>query len=481
MIKKLILLGLICWMNPLLSQPVRLHPENSHYFEYKGKPAVLITSAMHYAAVLNLDIDYDSYLTILSSYGFNLHREFIIPCYEWSPVNNPIARQSPLYPRKAKLLSPYARSSVPGNIDSLNKFDLDKWNSVYFDHLKDFCRKADEKGIVIELTLFTVLYSEGAWKTHPFNIDNNINGVGKGHYNDFTFIREPGLIERQKALARKIVTEMNSFDNVYFEVCNEPYWAKGTPENNPEIKAQHFLPEVNAWQAVIAETIIESEKNLTKKHLLAQNLANTYLRIDTLCRPDVNILNFHYAFPPGAVTDNYHFNLPVGFDETANGCDAPDRRTEAWAFMMAGGAVYNNLDWSFAIDDQTGRGRNPAGRRRSGVAVKEQLSVLKHLLESFDFIHAKPVNAGKIVNLPDKVLYYGLENDRNLVVYFLKRAVVDVPRAGFNILPGEYTITWIDPIDGSVISRKLLSVTEKETTIEIPPFYDDLLLTLEKK
>jgi hypothetical protein len=442
---------------------------------------VLITSAMHYGAVLNLDINYDYYLNILSSHGFNLHREFVIPCYEWTVGNNTIARQSPLYPRKGKLLSPYARSVIPGNVDSLNKFDLDKWNPVYFDHLKDFCRKADEKGIVIEITLFTVLYNEDAWKTHPFNIANNINGIGNGHYNDFTFIGETGLLERQKALVRKIVTELNSFDNVYFEICNEPYWAKGIPGKNPEIKEQHFLPEVNRWQAVIAETVLETEIKLPKKHLLAQNFANTYYKIDTLCRQGVNVLNFHYAFPPGAVTDNYQFNLPVGFDETSNGCDAPDRRTEAWAFMMSGGAVYDNLDWSFAIDDQTGKGRNPLGRRRSGIEVKEQLSVLKKFLDNFDFIHAMPIKPGKFTDIPEKVLYWGLENQSSLVIYFLKRDVVDISRSSIKLLPGEYTITWIDPIDGSTVSYSAFSVTGNETRIDFPTFSDDILFTLVRK
>jgi hypothetical protein len=464
-----------------MSQPLMLHPENPHYFAYKGRPAVLITSAMHYGAVLNLDINYDKYLDLLESYGFNMHREFIIPCYELSEGNNPIARQSPLYPRKGKLLSPYARSLTPGGADSLNRFDLDKWNPVYFEHLKDFCRKADEKGIIVEITLFTVLYSEEAWKTHPFNLNNNINNVGKGRYNDFTFIGEPGLLERQKDLVRKVVTELKDFDNVYFEICNEPYWARGVPENNPEIKEQHFLPEVNKWQAMIGETITETEKDFPKKHLIAQNFANTYYKIDTMCMPAVNVLNFHYSFPPRVVPDNYQFQLPLGFDETAGGCDAPDRRIEAWAFIMAGGAVYDNLDWSFAIDDQTGLGRNPTGRRRSGVEVKQQLSVLKKFTYSFDFIHSVPVSPGRILNLPDKVLYFGLENKKSTAIYFLKRSVVDVPGAIFEIDPGNYTLTWTDPLDGSVIRSVPLTAKENKTRIDFPAFTDDLLMILVKK
>jgi len=38
--------------------PLALHPENPHYFLWRGKPAVLITSAEHYGAVVNLDFAY---------------------------------------------------------------------------------------------------------------------------------------------------------------------------------------------------------------------------------------------------------------------------------------------------------------------------------------------------------------------------------------------------------------------------------------
>ncbi len=441
---------------------------------------MLITSGMHYGAVLNLEMDYDRYLAVLENYGFNLHREFIIPCNEWETEENWRTEQTPLSPRPGKLLSPYARSIVPGAKDSLNKFDLDHWNPVYFDHLKDFCRKADEKGIVTEIVIFTVLYAEGAWETNPLFTKNNINGCGNGHYNDYTFLREPALLERQKQLAAKIVTELNEFDNVYFEICNEPYWAKGIPGVNPDVKEQHFLPGVNAWQAEIAATIAETEKNLPKKHLVAQNLANEYLKVDTVCHPAVSVLNFHYAFPPKAVTDNYAFNLPVSFDETADGCDAPDRRTEAWAFIMAGGAVYSNLDWSYAVDDQSGRGRNPEGKRRSGLEVKQQLSILKHFMDDFDFIHAKPMATGKIAHLPETVLYFGLENPDELVVYFLKRRVTEIVPTTLAVTPGTYELSWIDPLDGSLVNKLEGVTAEKNLALKFPEFPDDLVLKVKK-
>ena len=57
-------------------KPLALHPDNPHYFLFRGKPAVLITSGEHYGAVLNRDFDYVPYLKELQARKFNLTRTF---------------------------------------------------------------------------------------------------------------------------------------------------------------------------------------------------------------------------------------------------------------------------------------------------------------------------------------------------------------------------------------------------------------------
>lgn len=39
-------------------QPIQLHPDNPHYFLYKGQPTVLVTSAEHYGSVINTAFDF---------------------------------------------------------------------------------------------------------------------------------------------------------------------------------------------------------------------------------------------------------------------------------------------------------------------------------------------------------------------------------------------------------------------------------------
>ena len=57
-------------------EPIKLHPQNPHYFSWRGKPTALIGSGEHYGAVLNADFDYVKYLDTLQSDGLNLTRTF---------------------------------------------------------------------------------------------------------------------------------------------------------------------------------------------------------------------------------------------------------------------------------------------------------------------------------------------------------------------------------------------------------------------
>ena len=56
------------------AEPIRLHPSDPHYYLFNDQPTILITSAEHYGAVINLDFDYVAYLDALKSYGLNYTR-----------------------------------------------------------------------------------------------------------------------------------------------------------------------------------------------------------------------------------------------------------------------------------------------------------------------------------------------------------------------------------------------------------------------
>src|SRR6187431_1581664 len=88
------------------AEPFALHPNNPHYFLWRGKPTVLVTSAEHYGAILNLDFDYVRYLDELQAHGLNHTRAFA-GTYREVPTSFGITDNT-LAPKPGKFLCPWA-------------------------------------------------------------------------------------------------------------------------------------------------------------------------------------------------------------------------------------------------------------------------------------------------------------------------------------------------------------------------------------
>ena len=133
-------------------------------------------------------------------------------------------------------------------------------------------------------------------------------------------LKHADLLQRQLAFVRKAVTELNPFDNVYFEICNEPYFGGVTLD----------------WQRRVADLIVATEHDLPNQHLIAQNIANGKAEVKDP-HPAVSIFNFHYASPPDTVSMNAKLRKPIGFDETGfQGTGDRVYRRQAWEFLVAG-------------------------------------------------------------------------------------------------------------------------------------------------
>src|SRR5437016_7404634 len=337
------------------SQPLTLHPDNPHYFLFRGKPTVLITSGEHYGAVLNLDFDYRKYLDALAKDGLNLTRTFsgayVEPFGAFNIASNTLA------PRPERFICPWARSQTPGYANGGNKFDLAKWDEAYFNRLKDFVARAGQRGVVVEMNLFCPMYDEAQWRLSPQNTINNVNGIGNvARTNVYTLDKNDGLLAVQEAMVRKIVTELNGFDNVYYEICNEPYFGGVTM----------------VWQGHIAELIVETEKGSGSsppaggRHLISQNVANNKAKVEDP-HPAVSIFNFHYASPPDTVALNYGLGKVIGDNETGfRGTNDLPYRSEAWSFILAGGGLFNHLDYSFVAGHEAGNFVYPAKQPGGG-------------------------------------------------------------------------------------------------------------------
>lgn len=462
--------------------PLALHPDNPRYSLFRGKPTVLVTSGEHYGAVLNRDFDYVRYLDALAADGLNLTRTFS-GAYREIPGSFGITDNT-LAPLPGRFLAPWARSTTPGESDGGTKFDLGRWDEEYFRRLVDFVTQAQKRGIVVEMNLFCPFYEDSMWDASPMNAKNNVNGTGALPREEVYTLKDADLTRVQDELTRKLVTVLNPFDNVYFEVANEPYFGGITLE----------------WQRHVAKLVADTESSLPNHHLVSMNVANGRARVDAP-DPHVSIFNFHYTHPPDVVEMNEHVRGVIGENETGfRGRDDVLYRTEGWAFLLAGGGLYNNLDYSFTPRHPDGTFLDYTSPGGGSPALRRQLKVLKEFVHSFGFVRTKPRRTA--VRAPAGIAAEALvEEGRQYAVYLYvpipEKKQEDAtaaapatvaalpPRAtapvelGLELPAGRYRAEWIDPKSGSVLKTESLDQTAAGVRrLVSPPLAEDLALAV---
>lgn len=455
--------------------PLSLNNQNPHYFEYQGKGTVLVTSGEHYGAVINQDFNYRPYLEELSRDHLNLTRVWS-GSYREAPGDFHIADNT-LAPRRERFVSPWLRSNLPGALDGGKKFDLKRWNSAYFTRLQAFLTQASKRKIVVEFNLFCAYYDDSMWKLSPLNAGNNVNGIGNVPRSEALSMRHGDLLEIEDEMVRKIVTEVNSFDNLYFEICNEPYIGNIEPE----------------WQRHISSVIADTEKGLPQRHLISQNIANGSKRI-TEPDPNVSIFNFHYARPPVSVSLNYGVNRVIGYNETGfDGQADSTYRVQGWAFLTAGGALYNNLDYSFIAGHENADYRfnreTPGG---GGAELRKQLGVLARFFESLDVAELRPAQGLIQLKPSDAAHLCGLAAPGKAYVAYLYRAGVqpgNKPRfeidrkagkskVALELPAGKYQALWLEPKTGAVLRETRFAQKDRTRFLSSPVYSEDVVLKI---
>lgn len=457
-------------------QTLAPHPDNPHYFTWRGHPEVLVTSAEHYGAVLNLDFDYEKYLETLRRDGCNLTRTFTGGAY-LEPRGAFKIEGNTLAPAPGRFIAPWARTDKPGAADGGNKFDLARWNGAYFERFRDFCQHASGRGIVVEVNLFCPFYHESMWLLSPFHPGNNVHGYADvGSTNVYTLDRHGGLLEVQERMVRKFAEELKDFDNIYYEICNEPYVRK--------------LPD--DWQRHMTGVLAESQRGHPNPKLISWNIANRSAKV-TDPHPAIGVLNFHYTYPPVAVEENYGLGRLIGENETGfRGASDDVYRIEAWDFIIAGGGLFNHLDYSFAVGFEDGTFRYPPTQPGGGgVAFRRQLRHLGTFIRSFDFVRMKPsdnlVRSGREGETSIRVL---AEPARQYAAYLhhsappawkdKKRTNTGEFSAAFSIEvhAGEYRAEWIEPATGKSLRTNALRHPGGALALATPRHAQDIALRL---
>ncbi|HKG70015.1 MAG TPA: hypothetical protein VKA92_14175, partial [Segetibacter sp.] len=321
-------------------------------------------------------------------------------------------------------------------------------------------------------------YYENGWNYSVFNTKNNVNQTDSISGNAANTLLNGNILSYQEQYVRKVVRELNGSNNLYFEVQNEPYASQtDTVLRNEygdtadwrftiQVVSQHS----NDWQRQVARWIKDEESNLDNKHLISQNISNFHYPV-TNPDPNISIFNFHYALPE-AVTENYYLNKVIGFNETgfAGRSDRTYRR-QAWRFIMAGGGLFNHLDYSFSVGFENGQDTTYTAPGGGSVAFRKQLSILKHFFDRLSFIQLNPDHS--VIAAPGAMTETLSDGSTQWIVYYEPMAA-NPGKLVLNLPRGLYEGTWTDVVTGQMVQ----TVTIKNGQIDVPAGADDKVLVV---
>lgn len=468
------------------SGAISLHPQNPHYFLFRGRAITLIGSGEHYGAVLNGDFDYAKYLATVDAEGLNYTRLFggsyvEVPGKSFTILRNDLA------PAPGQFVAPWARSETAGYAGGGNKFDLQKWNPEYFSRLHGFLAEAERQGIVVEITLFSSQYAEAQWALSPFNRANNVNQTDSIDWKKVNTLDNGNILPQQERYVRKLVQEANVFSNVIFEIANEPWSDRPVLTNviNPYLftgRDQYpnsvDLPDAlsMAWQARVAEWIMSEESKLPNRHLIAQNCCNfVYPMQQTL--PGVSVVNFHYAYPEAA-TLNYGLGKALSYDETGFlGREDDKYARQAWNFMLSGGGVFDSLDYSFSVGHEDGKDLEANGPGGGSPELRRRLRILSELLRELPLLNMSP-DFDTVQHAGGVRTHMLSDHSGEYAMYVDGDGPTEIT---LKLPPGEYSGNWLDVSTGDKKDLRRFKHPGGEKNLDTPIFKNGIAIRLSKR
>lgn len=478
-------------------EAVRINPENPKYLLFRGKPLALVSASEHYGSVINRPFDYEKYLDDAAAHKITMTRTFLL-YREMQSARNP---SSPCKPESPDYISPFVRKGPGKAMDGEPVYDLDEWNPEYFDRLHKFLDAASKRGIVVELTVFSNSYSPETWALNPLRAENNLQHVGAIDWEEYITLKDKELVRRQIAYARKIIEETSKYDNVYYEICNEP--GGGI--------AGHATPaDVDAWQEEMARVMREEMKRLKHPHLLSGQQAFTYgaknaFPMDaTFAGKTFDIVNEHPL--PNTLFDSHIYEMgnfmskelmlgdvgsfcraayprpkPTVMDEDNTASLYRDitgwtiHRKRAWASLL-NGCHYDYIDFSITVGSEAGTTASQAG-------IRVWMQHLSEFMSSYDFVHAKP-DTSWITAPSEHLLASGLSNSgHDYVAYLADRRELSDPHAGepisgsvsLDLPPGDYDVSLYSPSSGEY-SPAIPVTGGAKYAMRLPDFKQDIAI-----
>jgi hypothetical protein len=157
---------------------------------------------------------------------------------------------------------------------------------------------------------------------------------------------------------------------------------------------------------------------------------------------------------------------------------------EAWDFIIAGGGLFNHLDYSFVAGHEDGAFEYPDTQPGGGSpALRKQLKVLAEFVHGFDFVRMKPDNE-VIVEVPAGVTARALgEPGRAYAIYVRPapeakggEAASPIESLALELPAGRYDAQWINVLDGAVEWSEAFEHAGGRKVLSAPAYREDIAI-----
>ncbi|UCD28224.1 MAG: hypothetical protein JSV03_14210 [Planctomycetota bacterium] len=386
-----------------------VHPDNPRYLMVKGdtaKKIVYLTGAHTWAEFQTYKdekFDYTDWLSKLAGWKYNFMRGWMWEDDYYSPL-------------------PFKKKG--------GKYDLKSYNLDYFKRLKKRIEQAADRKIYVSVMLFegwSVMDKRSRdpapWPRHPYNINNNINGIngdpnGDGDGREVHTLAIPAVTALQEAYVKHFIDELNKYDHIIWEIGNEC--------NRDSAK----------WQYHMIDYIKSYEASKPKQHLVWLNLGEKEV-FDPQCHAEV-------VSPGGSKT--YFWDPPAATGRKVVIADSDHIRplnvTYEWAWKSFTRGLqpilmdckYQGLTW------WKGRGFQP--KHPKWQKLRDALSVMLSYANKMNLV--KMVPQKEKTKTPSGTGYCLYEAGKEYMVY------QPAAKQPFTVeLPGGvYRYEWINPVSG---------------------------------
>ena len=424
--------------------PPRILSENPRYFADAAGNPLYLTGSHTWTDLIDQGqryppqpFDYSAFLDTLDRNGHTFIRLWMHEQPQAAERSGETYYSDPL---------PWLRTGPGEASDGSPRFDLQRFDSRYFDRLRARVLAAQERGIYVSIMLFEgweLQFSKPPynWWAHPFNRNNNVNGID-GDLNDdgsgteIHTLRDSRVTRLQEAYVRKVVDTVYDLDNVLFEVSNE----SGSYST--------------AWQYHMIDVIKQYEQDLGTHQPVGMTFQNAGGSNSALFKSPADWISPSVSLSDPPPTDGRKVVL-LDTDHVCGVCGDPSFAFKA--FFRGYNPIY--------MDPITDTPEKEANHR----AVRRAMGQTARLAQRIDLA----------VMTPHPELFstrYGLANPgATYLAYQPARGSFSVDLRGAG---GRLSAEWINPETGSTVAGRPI-VGGRRVSLQ-PPFPGSAVLLLQK-